>query len=82
VIGGTSAATPIVAGIYALAGNGKLLSSTFARSIYIAGGSRSLNPVTKGSNGSCPHVYEYICRAGVGYNGPAGWGTPSGVGAF
>lgn len=82
VIGGTSAATPIVAGIYGLAGNAKLLSSTFARSIYIAGGSRSLNPITKGSNGTCPHVYEYICRAGVGYNGPAGWGTPNGVGAF
>lgn len=82
VIGGTSAATPIVAGIYGLAGNGKTLSLTFARSIYMAAGSHSLNPVTKGNNGTCPHVYEYICQAGIGYNGPAGWGTPSGLGAF
>lgn len=82
VIGGTSASTPIVAGIYGLAGNGKKLSSTFARSIYFAAGSHSLNPIIKGSNGSCPHVYKYICQAGVGYNGPTGWGTPNGVGAF
>lgn len=82
VIGGTSAAAPIVAGIYGLAGNGKLLSATFARSIYMAAGSRSLHHIGKGNNGVCPHVYEYICQAGVGYNGPTGWGTPNGIGAF
>jgi subtilase family serine protease len=82
VIGGTSAATPIVSGIYGLAGNGKMLSTTFARSIYDAARSRALNHVQKGSNGTCPEVYDYICNAGKGYNGPTGWGTPNGVGAF
>ncbi len=82
VMGGTSAATPIVAGVYGLAGNGKLLSSTFARSIYYAAGSRALNHISRGNNGSCPQVYEYICQAGAGYNGPTGMGTPNGIGAF
>jgi subtilase family serine protease len=82
VIGGTSASTPVIAGIYALAGNAKALSSTFAQSIYASAGSRSLNHIHAGSNGSCPLVYEYICRAGRGYNGPTGWGTPNGIGAF
>lgn len=82
VIGGTSASTPIVAGIYGLAGNGKTLSSTFARSIYSAAGSRAFNHIVEGNNGSCPRVYEYICQAGKGYNGPTGWGTPNGTGAF
>jgi len=82
VIGGTSASTPIVAGIYGLAGNAKTLSSTFARSIYGVAGSRALNHIRAGSNGSCPRVYDYICNAGPGYNGPTGWGTPNGIAAF
>ncbi|HKE38124.1 MAG TPA: S8 family serine peptidase [Candidatus Baltobacteraceae bacterium] len=82
VIGGTSAATPVIAAIYGLAGNGKMLSSTFAKSIYDAAGSRTLHHINKGNNGSCPQVYEYICNAGKGYNGPTGWGTPNGIGAF
>jgi subtilase family serine protease len=82
VMGGTSASTPIVAGIYGLAGNGKILSPTFARSIYAYARSHALNHIDEGSNGSCPRVYEYICNAGKGYNGPTGWGTPNGVRAF
>jgi len=38
--------------------------------------------VTSGSNGRCSKSYSYICNAGVGYDGPTGWGTPNGVGAY
>jgi hypothetical protein len=80
--GGTSVSTQIVAAAYGLAGNGRQLSSTFAKSIYDAAATRSLNHITEGSNGSCPTVYAYICNAGAGYNGPTGWGTPNGISAF
>jgi subtilase family serine protease len=80
--GGTSVSTPIVAAAYGLAGNGRQLSSTFAKSIYDAAATPSLNHITEGSNGSCPTVYAYICNAGTGYNGPTGWGTPYGIAAF
>jgi hypothetical protein len=78
VMGGTSTAAPIVAGIYALGGTAKSLN--VAESIWSAGGSSALSNVTTGSNGTCA-VY-YICHAGKGYNGPTGWGTPNGVAAF
>jgi hypothetical protein len=82
---GTSEAAPIVAGIYALAGNAAAISSTYAQSIYLAAGTSALNPVTKGNNwedGPCAKVIRYVCTAGPGYNGPAGWGTPNGVSAL
>ena len=80
--GGTSAATPIVAAAYGLAGNARQLSATFAKSIYDAAATPALNHIDKGRNGTCPAVYAYICSAGHGYNGPTGWGTPNGVTAF
>jgi hypothetical protein len=36
--------------------------------------------VTSGANGTCSPTY--LCTAGTGYDGPTGWGTPDGVGAF
>ena len=36
--------------------------------------------VTTGSNGSCKKTVW--CNAGTGYDGPTGWGTPNGTGAF
>jgi hypothetical protein len=30
----------------------------------------------------CPASWRYICYAGPGYDGPTGWGTPNGTGAF
>jgi subtilase family serine protease len=74
--GGTSIGAPLVAGLYALAGN--------ARSV--VGGSYpyahtdALNSVVKGSNAFV--CDSYLCRAGPGYNGPTGLGTPNGTGAF
>jgi subtilase family serine protease len=76
VFGGTSVASPIVASVYALAGNASTL--TYASHAYA--NIASLNDVTSGSNGSCGG--SYLCTAGVGYDGPTGLGTPNGVGAF
>ena len=75
-VGGTSAAAPIIAGVYALAGNGSSLNA--AQSTYTNPG--SLHDVTSGSNGSCGS--SYLCTAGTGYDGPTGNGTPNGLGAF
>ena len=75
VYGGTSAASPIVAAVYALAGNESSL--TYAQSVYT--NAASLFDVTSGSNGSCS---GYICHAGTGYDGPTGNGTPNGLAAF
>jgi subtilase family serine protease len=75
-VGGTSLAAPLVAGVYALAGNG---SSTNAGSFPYAHAS-SLFDVRSGSNGSCGG--SYLCTAVVGYDGPTGLGSPSGTGGF
>lgn len=80
VTGGTSVASPIIASVFALAGNASTQNA--AEGIWAAGGSSSLNDVTEGSNGTCPTKYPYICQAGPGYDGPTGWGTPNGLGAF
>jgi subtilase family serine protease len=80
VFGGTSVSSPLMAGVYALAGNAASLNA--AQSIWQHGGTSALNDVTSGSNGRCSRSYTYICTAGVGYDGPTGWGTPSGVTAF
>jgi subtilase family serine protease len=75
-VGGTSLAAPLVAGVYALAGNG---SSTNAGSFPYSHTS-SLFDVRSGSNGSCGG--SYLCTAVVGYDGPTGLGSPQGIGGF
>ena len=75
-VGGTSAASPIVASVYALAGN--TASADGASLPYANPG--ALFDVTSGSNGSCGGTY--LCTAGPGYDGPTGLGTPNGTGAF
>ena len=76
VFGGTSVASPVIAGVYALAGNGAAI--TYGS--YPYGHTGALNDVTSGSNGSCAQAY--LCTAGPGYDGPTGLGTPNGTGAF
>jgi subtilase family serine protease len=75
-VGGTSLAAPLIAGVYALAGNAT--STTYASFPYSHTG--SLNDVTSGTNGSCSG--SYLCTASFGYDGPTGLGTPNGTGAF
>jgi subtilase family serine protease len=85
--GGTSVSSPIIASVYALAGNAAAL--TGASNAYAH--ASSLNDVTSGSNGSCTgglfgfggsSTKTYLCTAEVGYDGPTGLGTPNGTGAF
>jgi hypothetical protein len=68
--GGTSAAAPIVAGILAHASGAvrKMGAEGFYR--------HELFDVTSGSTGTCENTY--LCVAGLGYDGPTGWGTPNG----
>jgi subtilase family serine protease len=73
--GGTSVASPIVASVYALAGNAATVN---AGHLYANAG--ALNDVTSGSNGSCGG--SYLCTATTGYDGPTGLGSPNGVAAF
>ena len=75
VIGGTSAASPLIAGVIGLPGNG----STFHTG-QIYAHPQDLNDVTVGSNGFCGG--DYLCTAKKGYDGPTGMGTPNGIGAF
>ena len=72
--GGTSVASPIIAGVYALANNGGGTSTPYA---HIS----SLHDVTSGSNGHCSRT-PALCTAGSGWDGPTGLGTPNGIGAF
>ena len=75
VFGGTSVSAPIIAGVYALAGNA---SSTIYGS-YPYSHTASLFDIVSGSNGNCG---SYLCTAGTGFDGPTGLGTPNGTGAF
>jgi subtilase family serine protease len=77
VFGGTSVASPIVASVYALAGN----ASTVTYGSFPYSHTSSLFDVTSGSNGHC-RTTAYLCTAGAGYDGPTGLGTPNGTGAF
>ncbi len=75
-MGGTSAAAPIVAAAYALAG--RPATGTYPVSYpYLRGG---LTDVVGGSNGTC--AIAYLCQGVSGYDGPTGLGTPSGTTPF
>jgi hypothetical protein len=73
VFGGTSVAAPLVGGVYGA--NGGTVS--YGSDPY--GHTSALFDVTSGSNGNCGN---YLCNAGVGYDGPTGLGTPNGDSAF
>ena len=75
VFGGTSASSPIIGAVYALSRNtaGYPASYTWAHA-------SGLNDVTTGSNGTCPTAVW--CKAGAGWDGPTGLGTPQGTSAF
>ena len=77
-VGGTSLSSPLLAAVYALAGNTGSINNGSA--LYANAGTSSLHDVTTGSNGSCSPAY--LCTAGAGYDGPTGVGSPNGTGAF
>jgi subtilase family serine protease len=77
VYGGTSAASPIIAATYALAGTP---GSSDNPAQYPYNDPSALYNVTTGSTSTCDP--SYLCTAGTGYNGPTGLGTPDGTAAF
>jgi hypothetical protein len=77
--GGTSASSPIIGAVYALAQNA---ASATPATLWAHGGSADFYDITTGTNGACPAVWKYICTARVGYDGPTGWGTPHTTAGF
>ncbi len=71
VVGGTSASSPFVAGVYARYG---ITASNDASFAYAHAG--QFFDITTGKNGSCGGA---LCNAGAGWDGPTGLGTPNGA---
>ncbi len=68
VVGGTSAATPLVAALMAGAGHGDITPDFVYRH------PEAFQDVTTGNNGSCGNA---LCDAGSGWDGPTGLGSPN-----
>ena len=80
VWGGTSAASPMVAAEFALAGGARGISNPAATLYSHFGQGEYLDDVTSGSNGSCSGTTA--CKASSGYDGPTGVGSPISLSAF
>ena len=80
VWGGTSVASPIVAGEFALAGGGFGVADPAATLYAHFGQASALYDVTSGSDGEC--AARTICHAAAGFDGPTGVGSPVGLEAF
>jgi hypothetical protein len=76
-VGGTSASSPMVAAVYALAG---APPASVAPAGLLYQHAQDLYDVSSGADGACGS--NSLCTAGVGYDGPTGLGTPDGIGAF
>ena len=70
IVGGTSAASPFVAAVYARYGLGSKAPG------WAYSHASSFFDITTGSNGTCGNV---LCNAGPGWDGPTGVGTPNGT---
>ncbi len=70
VVGGTSAASPLTASIFAVVG----LGGTAVDGSFVAANAAKLNDVTSGTNGTCGNI---LCTATAGWDGPTGFGTPN-----
>ncbi len=98
VIGGTSLATPLISGLYALAGGADGIPYP-AMTLYAHLGGPSLFDVTQGGNGYCDSEGHACginalsgegldcegttaCNAATGYDGPSGVGAPASLEAF
>jgi hypothetical protein len=75
--GGTSASSPIVAALYALAAGPSAPAYQPAGLPYSQ--PAAFNDVTAGSTATCD---TWLCQAGPGYDGPTGLGTPNGIRGF
>jgi len=70
IVGGTSASSPFVAGVYALYGLGANAPG------WPYSNASKFFDVTTGKNGSCGTI---LCNAGAGWDGPTGIGSPNGA---
>ena len=80
-VGGTSVSSPLIGGVFGLAGNASKLHD--AKKFWAQTKkkyAKDLHDITTGLDGACGGTY--LCKAGPGYDGPTGWGTPNGLGAF
>jgi hypothetical protein len=82
---GTSAASPLNAAVFGLAGNASARQS--GKSFWAQRARKRKHDehaILKGNDGSCGG--SYLCTAGTGqfktYSGGAGWGTPNGIAAY
>lgn len=88
-VGGTSVSSPLLAGVFGLAGNGNKQhgGENFwkASSMTIK---KYMHTKIAGTLLKCPSQYTgtYLCDGDSGqyktYSGPSGWGSPNGIGAF
>ncbi len=84
-VDGTSISSPLVAGMVALAGNStKQDGGEMLWTLSLAEQKKYLYRVGEGADGGSCH--DYLCECGTKqfgrFCGPAGWGTPHGVGAL
>ncbi|HEX3783173.1 MAG TPA: hypothetical protein VHX38_26195 [Pseudonocardiaceae bacterium] len=85
VVGGTSASSPFIAGLYARAG---VSSSVLGPNTLYTAASSDFNDITSGNNevndqcANYPAISASVCNAGTGWDGPTGLGSPNGLGAF
>jgi hypothetical protein len=84
IASGTSFATPFVAGALTSLGiaNGRFSPAWVWQNpndFYDVTTGDNIDPSTSGTNAAaCSASPAYFCTAGVGYDGPTGWGTPNG----
>jgi hypothetical protein len=85
VVGGTSASSPYVAGLFARAG---VPSTLLGPNTLFAAAASNFRDITSGNNevsDSCSNytgLNKSVCNAGTGWDGPTGIGSPQGLGAF
>ncbi|WP_326834526.1 carboxypeptidase regulatory-like domain-containing protein [Amycolatopsis rhabdoformis] len=75
-VGGTSLSSPLIASMFALAGDPRPGTNPATYAYFNHG--NDLYDVTEGSNGSCAAA-PVLCTAGPGWDGPTGLGSPHGV---
>jgi hypothetical protein len=74
--GGTSAAAPLLAGAFALAGNtAQVADGSYVWRHHVG----HVHDITSGSTGDCPT--SRWCTSRRGWDGPTGWGSLDGLGA-
>jgi hypothetical protein len=71
-VGGTSASSPFVAGVFARYG----ISGASHDASFPYAHTSEFFDVTSGKDGSCSSA---MCKAGVGWDGPTGIGSPNGA---